>query len=536
MKVFLLCLVIYSVSAGHVDPNQSILCDICQFVGDEVNGRILTNDAKREVISVAKVVCSQLPFFSKECDAAVEEHGKEWVDELFRLFDVDMLCSKVHLCTSAVQYPNFFQLKDGEACTACMDGLDLVRIIIESEDMKGLLHVVVNETCMAVGGNVASCETLVDTIVDQILGNLVPMFNVKALCVNAGACPAHLHVTKPTQLGCTVCKDIFGIINNTVNSPEVEELIQIAVNQTCQLIGFGVEQCEHVFIYLAGSIMHNVKMAVKPDFICGKMGSCPVSDAPCPYLSAMQSDEGCKACMDGLDLVDQILKSNNTLDLLHIAIDEICKAIGGDVATCAALIDGTLDPIINNLIAMFDPASLCKQTGACPALQHTKWEGGVFCEACVDGVLELQNIAEDTETDEMLDDLTDILCNAIQIPFCKTVIGSIVKESLSDVENLNPNITCANIGACSSVSAEEKLEVTGKVGDTCSECTMIAGEVITLLENQEVDSLIKEAISEICTVLPISDCETTIDGYFDQLVALIKNLDAKTLCSLIGLC
>ena len=533
MIAVLLCVVI-SVSAGNVNPAENVLCDVCHFIGDEVTGRVLTEEAERKVISLAKTVCSKIPVFSAECELAVSQHGKDWVDTLFRLVDVDMLCSKAHLCTTNTVE---FTLRDGEACTACMDGLDMVKMVIESEDMKGLLHVIVNETCSAVGGNVASCEALVDTILDQILGNLVPMFNVKALCVNAGACPASL-AAKPTEIGCTVCRDVFGIVSSAVNSPEVEELIEITVNQTCLLVGFGVDQCEHVFLYLASSILDSVKLSVRPDSICATLGSCPVSDTPF-HLSPVEGKEGCKACMDGMDLVDQILKSPSTLDLLHIAIDEICMAIGGDVATCQGIIEGTLDPIISNLIALFDPASLCKQAGACPALENTKWEGGVFCDACVDGVLELQNIAEDTETDEMLDELTDILCNVIQIPFCKTVIGSIIKESLTDVESLNPNTTCANIGACSNLDEQDQVrsyEVRSSVGDTCSECTMIAGELITLLENQQVDALLKEAISEICTVLPISDCETTLDGYFDQLVALLKNLDAKTLCSLIGLC
>ena len=529
--VLLLVSLVVCSGAAHVDPNQSVLCDICQFLGDEVNSRVLTDNAKREVIHLAKAACSKLPFFSKECDLAVDQHGKDWVDQLFSLFDVDVLCSKAHLCTSEVD----FRLRDGEACTACMDGLDLVKMIIESEDMKGLLHVVVNETCMAAGGNVPSCEALVDTIIDQILGNLVPMFNVKALCVNAGACPAELHVTPPSELGCTVCKDVFGIVSTTVNAPEVEELIQISVNQTCQLIGFGVEQCEHVFLYLAGSVLDNVKMAVKPDYICGKLGSCSKSAAPCPYLSSLRDDEGCKACMDGLDLVDQILKSNDTLDLVHIAVDEVCKAIGGDVDTCKSIVDGILDPVIQNLITLFDPASLCKQSGACPALRHTKWEGGIFCEACVDGVLELKNIAEDHETDDMLNELTEILCSSIKIPFCKSVIGSIIKESLEDVENLDPNVTCANIGACT--STQQRPEQPARVGDTCSECKMVTGKILAFIEDPKEVLKVMQVIHELCPMLPISDCETTLDDYYQRFVILLKYMfNAETICEIIGLC
>jgi len=278
-------------------------------------------------------------------------------------------------------------------------------------------------------------------------------------------------------------------------------------------------------------------MGVNPDYMCGKMGSCPKIDIP--FTSTLKDDEGCKACMDGLDIVDIILKSNETMDLVNIAVDEICMAIGGDVGTCKSIIIGILDPIIENLVKLFDPASLCKQAGACPAYLNTKWEGGIFCDACIDGVLELKNIAEDHETDDMLNELTNIVCNTVQIPFCKSIIGAVIKESLSDVENLNPNVTCTNIGACTaaSVAPVTKLDfLPEKVGDTCSECTAIAGEIITLLQNDEVDSLIKEAISELCTVLPISDCEATIDGYFDEIVALLKNLDGKTLCSLVGLC
>jgi len=616
-----------------LENDQGLLCDVCEFVGDEVNKRILTKETREQVVKVAGLVCDKLPIFGKECKSTVEEYGDDLVDKLFKLFNVETICAKAHLCQTKNDIPAFFGVSDSEGCKACMDGLTIVKIIIDSDQFEDLLDITVTEICMAAGGDVKTCTAISTTIVNQIAENLRPMFVPAALCQSAGACPATdlLADAKVSGSGCIVCKDSFQIIKNLLTSAEVSEILDVAIDETCIAMGFGVETCEK----LAGTIFHeildNLMASFDPDFICGHLGSCP--QKPCPFLASLGADsEGCKACVDALGIVQQILEAPATIDLVHIAVDETCVAIGGDAKTCEAIVDGIIDPIITNLITLFKPRSLCAQAGACPAsllsvpnkmgcvacedtfsiikkvlesdelaelvhlginktcgaiggaagrqcimilsvvvdnsrlqllplfnphavcaqtgacpahLEESNLQGGIFCDFCKDSVLELKNIAADQATDAMLDEITAIICNTVKIPFCKTVIGSVVQQELTSILALDANSTCTNVGACTPDFTVETVAVetvavetvaVETVGDTCSECESIANEIVALLKNEEVDSLIKEAITEICTVLPIANCEATIDGYFDQIVALIKNMTGKDICGLIGLC
>jgi hypothetical protein len=334
-------------------------------------------------------------------------------------------------------------------------------------------------------------------------------------------------------------------------------------------------------------------------------------------MQGLQDDDGCKACTDGMDIIKNILNSKDTLDLLHIAVHEICGLVS--VSGCEILADTALDQILNKVLPMFDPVAICKQVGACPALEIQDLyspakvgDDSPVCQGCHDLFGEIKKSASDPATKVISKDLAPVICELVSIPFCESLVSKFLESNLEKAQNLDVDGTCAALGACQGevssfedyctectevadqvlkllkdpeyqkkleafldelctvlpipdcketlhtyllmfetlingmdgktlcgylgVCSYKKLELAKKVGDTCSECTMIAGEVITLLENGQVDALIKEAITEVCTILPISDCEKTLDGYFDEIVALLKSLDAKTLCSLIGLC
>ena len=330
----------------------------------------------------------------------------------------------------------------------------------------------------------------------------------------------------------------------------------------------------------------------------------------------LKDDDACKACTDGMDIIQTILNSKDTLDLLHIAVHEICGLVS--VSGCEIIADTALDQIIQKLLPMFNPDSICKEIGACPALQpllSLEVGDSPVCQGCHDLLGELKKVANDPDTKAISKDLAPVICELVSIPFCESLVSKLLEENLVKVQNLDVDGTCVALKACDGELVEpvevgdacsecaqiadlvlkelqdpavqqeleavldevctilpisdcketlhsyllmietliagmdgktlcgyiglcsyKRPEQPAKVGDTCSECTMVAGEIISLIENQQIDSLIKEAITELCTVLPISDCETTLDGYFDEIVALLKNIDAQTLCSLIGLC
>lgn len=312
-------------------------------------------------------------------------------------------------------------------------------------------------------------------------------------------------------------------------------MVHIAVNESCIAStsnSHSVDVCEKLAGKIADEILGNLLPLFDTEGICASMGVCTSSS---PLLQT--TPEGCKACVAALDLVDVVLKSNDLKDLADVAMDELCIVMGGRVDVCQKILRGVIDPIITNVVQLFDPKMLCSQAGACPAKQVTGVSlvgSNVFCDPCKEAIIELHNIVEDNETDVLLTELSAILCNFIDIPFCKSVTAAIINESLADLDTTDPSGTCASIGACNSALAF--YDTPSKLEDNCSECTSIATQVKAALSNPEIVTLLKDAVGELCSVLPITDCAETLDGYLDQAVALIKTLDPKTLCTLIGMC
>ena len=435
-----------AVCATTISPLQdSIQCEMCEFLGDEVVKRVLTNATIDEVLAATEKVCSELPFVSNECSALVKEYGHFYLDLLVGSIDVQQLCSKIGLCSQQVRHliesTELLQvirkgLQDEEECKACTDGMDVVQTILTSKDTLDLVHIAVHEICGLT--TVAFCEVIADTAIDQFLDKLIPMFNPDAICKQIGACPAPQVVASlvgDDSALCVGCHDLLGEVKKVANDPET-----IAINKDLAPV-----ICELVSIPFCNSLITKF-------------------------------------------LEGTLVKAQN------LDVEQTCVALDA----CSG--------------AVAEVGDVCSE-----------------CAQIADLVIkELQDPAVQQQIEAVLDQA----CSILPIPDCKETLHSYMVMIETIISGMDGKTVCGYAGLCSSVQET----VRNSVGDTCSECTMIAGELITLLENQQVDALLKEAISEICTVLPISDCETTLDGYFDQLVALLKNLDAKTLCSLIGLC
>jgi len=539
MKVAALiaCLVVATL-AVHQTPKQSLLCDVCRFVGKEVNMRILDESTKKEFLEAASEICLIMPSpWNNKCLDTISEHGPAIVEEIFKTLDLEDYCEEIkfngeYMCPHNSTVDVSSQVKDGEGCQACKDTLDMVRMLITSDDMKDLIHVAINETCMAIGANVESCEAITGTVIDEILGNLLPMFNGDALCRFAGACPMPSWLAAHSSgVGCLLCKDGFGILEGVASSAELADILNVAVNQTCELAGFAKGSCDQIGSLISNQLLSALKQIVNPDMVCAKLGACPATAVKELFQATVQDKEGCKACMDGLDIVQLILTADETEDLVHIAVHELCMAMGGVADTCTKIVEGVIDPILKQLIFQFNPATLCKKAGACPTLQLVN-EDGKLCDFCMDGIMEVKNIAADKATQDMLNELTGLICDTISIPFCRGALNTVVKELLQGLESLNPNTTCSTLDACSSFHVEE-----GVNGPICSACSAATNMVINgLVNNKEFHVLVNKAIHGMCKVIPSDDCVTWMDEGFTAVMAILKSYGGIGVCDLIGLC
>jgi len=454
--VLIACLVAATL-AVHQEPKRSLLCDACYFIGKEVKP---SESTKKEALDIIEDVCATVgvvfPPLGAGCELIVRLKGKEIIDDIFdKHLNVEAMCDQIsfeghYLCPHNTTAPNVFsQLKEGESCQACKDGLNMVKTLINSDDMKDMIHVIVNETCMAIGGDVASCEAITDSVIDEILGNLLPMFNVEALCRFAGSCPVPAWLDgKSSELGCLLCKDGFGILERIFASPELADIVNVAVNQTCQLIGYGEDSCLFVGKFMGTKLLNTLKQVVEPVTVCGKVGACPLTPAPKNVLAIVHNEEGCKACMDGLKIVDSILKSNETRDLVHIAVSELCVAIGGEVDVCTRIIDGIIDPILNKAISMYNPDTLCKSSGACPKTQLEE-DLGDACSSCTMVTnLVINGIVGNSEFKALVDEAISGICSIIPFKQCVPIMDAGFAQVMNMIKSYGGRGLCSLFQLC----------------------------------------------------------------------------------------
>ena len=538
--VLIACLVAATLAVRQ-KPEQSFLCDVCRFMGKEMNMRVLDDDTKEEFLNNAQEMCTVLPSpWSKMCLNAVTEHGSEIVDEIFKTLDLEPYCNELDIFGYSLCPHNSTleiiskAVKSEDGCKACKDSLDMLKMLLTSEDMKDLIHVAINETCMAIGGNVESCEAITTSVVDEILGNLLPMFNVDALCRFSGACSAPSWLAAHSaDVECLLCKDGFGIIEGMIASPELSNILDIAVNETCTAIGVGEDRCTTIGKFMRDQILDILKATVNPEMICGEIGVCPaIIKDEVVFESSVKANEGCKACMDAFDLIQAILKADETEDLVHIAVNELCMTIAGSQSeTCSNIIKGIIDPILKQLVFMFDPATICKKAGVCPNLLMVDAEG-VVCDICIDGIDEVKNIAADKEVADMLSKVTDLICGSLSIPFCRGALNTVIKEALQGIEGLDTNATCASLDACPKYYLDDNLG-----NPFCSMCTMATNKVITtIVENKEFHALVSKAITLVCKVWPGDECPEILEEVFQTTIKTLETFGGRGLCSLIGLC
>lgn len=539
VAVLIACLVAATLAVRQ-KPQQSFLCDVCHFMGKEMNMRVLDDDTKEQFLETAQEMCVVLPSsLVNQCIAMVNQHGTEIVDEIFKTLNLEPYCDEIEIFGEAL-CPHDSTLntmtstmKSEDGCKACKDSLDMLKMLLSSEDMKDLLHVAINETCMAIGGSVDVCEAMVTTVVDEILGNLLPMFNVEALCRFSGSCAAPSWLAAhSSDVECLLCKDGFGMIEALITSPELTDILDVATNMTCKALGID-DRCKDIGSFLTEQLVDYLKEVANPDMVCGQLGVCPaVVKEKALFQAAVQANEGCKACMDAFDIIQSIMKAKETEDLVHIAVNEMCLAIAGNQAeTCEKIVEGIIDPIIKQLVFLFDPATLCKKAGACANLLMVDAEGAI-CDICIDGIEEVKNIAEDKEVADMLSKITDVVCDAISIPFCKAALNTIVKEALQGMKNIDANATCATLDACPKYYLEN---VAG--GPFCSMCEMASNAVINaIVKNKEFHALVSKGIALVCKVWPGDDCPQLLDTAFQAMIQALEAFGGQEICTLIGLC
>ena len=435
------------------------------------------------------------------------------------------------------------QVKDSAQCNLCKAGLTELQTIAGDPKIKDILTLAKNYLCKSIP--IENCD---DWVSEQLsyLAEDVNKIDPAAACTKMKACSTDRYMT--SQVGetkpCAFCEFVGEEVRSLLNDKTVED-VSDAVIAMChsELPAVLATGCEAVVKEYGTPFIERFFKDLDVTEACAEIGLCSEdvrhmiqASEPFQVLSkALKESDGCKACKDGVIELKMVLSNPDTLDLMHIGVKEMCALV--KTPLCELLANTAIDNIVKELIKKLDAEKMC--SGLCVkneniiAVESPSLEEKPLCEACEDALGEIKKVANDKETQEMIKDLAQVICGHISIPFCQTVFDKLIKSQVDHLKNINVKGTCAMMPGCGTKEAP----VTGNdLGNTCSQCTFIADELLTVLRNADIDSLIKEGIDEVCSVIPIPNCAAQLDKYVDLVFDFIKKLDGKSLCSMIGMC
>jgi len=152
------------------------------------------------------------------------------------------------------------------------------------------------------------------------------------------------------------------------------------------------------------------------------------------------------------------------------------------------------------------------------------------CELCNSTLTELKVIYQDTETQDLISLVVDLVCEVVPIPDCVNYIDGYLNGISRTVLDLNPSEKCVSLGACpKDFQAATGL---GKVKQ-CEVCATVADLIIDTLKNPDLEARVEAVLDRLCDLLSKSaQCKTMVHEYLTTAVQFItmENLNGHNLC------
>lgn len=438
---------------------------------------------------------------------------------------------------------------DAASCRLCTAILKEAKVAWTDPSTQDLIKLATDGICATVP--IEDCSNWINeqvSVIDQSIAGMIPQHT----CASIGMCPAMSaaapEVDAITDVECDFCEFVGDeVVKYIVTNASIDLLVNLT-ESVCSKIPLVSNECEQLVMEYGNYYLHLIADKIDVAALCVKAGLCKQETREMIYnhplfavaVRSVQEGEGCAACKDGMDMIKLILNSPDLKDLTHIAVKEFCSVV--HFSGCDAIVEVVINQILNEYVPKFDPENMCIGFGACPnntavAVVDEEVGDAEICEVCHDALAEVKKIANDPGSAAIVTDLAPVICEAISIPFCARIIGSLVTTQFDKLKTLDPTKECVKLAACPAYGAlNAVLKAVNSNDPACDRCTQVADQVIAGLEDEQVDTIIRDEIGELCSLLPLPDCKETLDGYLNQLISLLKLTNGKQICTMAGIC
>ncbi|XP_065668837.1 uncharacterized protein LOC100208544 isoform X6 [Hydra vulgaris] len=569
-----------SVSHKNVSP-KSVSCELCTMAMSSLEDILKGNETKAEVKQALEQVCGFLPASLKsECDQLVDTYSNQIVDLIVaELSDPNSICKQIGLCASKIKKVMTKtvkqDVKQGVTCELCTMVISYLENILKGNETKAEIKQTLEQVCGFLPASVKSeCDQLVVSYSDEIIDLIIELADPNSICKLIGLCTSQVNKVEqiqPKGVSCELCTMAMSSLEDILKGNETKAEVKQALEQACGFLPASLKsECDQLVDTYSDEIVDLIVAELSdPNAICKQIGLCASKIKKVMTKTVKQGvKQGvtCELCTMVISYLENILKGNETKAEIKQTLEQVCGFLPASVKSeCDQLVVSYSDKIIDLIIELADPNSICKLIGLCTSqvnkVKQTQPKSD-SCELCTMAMSSLEDILKGNETKAEVKQALEQVCGFLPASLkseCDQLVDAYSDQIVDLVvaELSDPNAICKQIGLCTSkinkvmtktekqsvkqLSQVNKVKQAQPKGDSCELCTMAMSSLEDILKGNETKAEVKQALEQVCGFLPASlksECDQLVDAYSDQIVDLIviELSDPNAICKQIGLC
>lgn len=561
-------------------------CEICKLIVNEVDWYIKRNASSKSINSTVAKVCNKLPsVFKILCTSmapAIVKHLEDGIDPA-------STCVYMKLCTQETELVEFNRKDEAnplecEICKLLINELDKYLVTNATKDK---IEEAVTKFCDSLP---AEIKAFCDEYKDKIIQALIDGVTGDEICKLIKLCTAKTEeyfsqVPVPQiqevadevgDLKCELCTVIINLLDSQLEKNASAATINNTVFSLCALLPAEIKQsCEAI----APTIVKKIEGGFDPQTACKDIRLCAdtfsgvLDDSWLDVVNQLKEqndmnknleDAKCELCEFLINIIDQELGQNASLDKINNTIYSVCNLLPDAIKATCELVAPT---IVKELANGLDPLKTCEKVKLCTngtlntgllqglkehvnrvirgpsvsAPQDAKCELCEFLVTIIDK--ELGQNASLEKINSTIYGLCNLLPAAIK-PECELIAPSIVKEL---AKGLDPLKTCETVKLCTNGSrgydqkeeSRKEMENEAKrVKDSlgCQVCEFVVQIVDEYIKNNSTGESINTTVYKICALLP-EPIQDLCNQAAPQIVKTIEDgVDPKKVCTEIKLC
>ncbi|EAX93694.1 Saposin-like type B, region 1 family protein [Trichomonas vaginalis G3] len=347
--------------------------------------------------------------------------------------------------------------------------------------------------------------------------------------------PAIIQESMSNGFSCDICTILVDKIEDLLKDQKTEQEIADELSQYCSILGTKYQSnCVKLVQQYLPLIMIYLEKGIEHAQICTKLGYC---DSMIQARNVQVT--ACDMCTKVVGTIEELLKNSYAEAEIAAYIAQLCDTIPFPVSTlCQVIVEKYIPIIIKWLESGMEHADICTKLGFCSTQGVTVVNGG-GCDMCTKVVGTIEELLKNSYAEAEIAAYIAQLCDTIPFPvstLCQVIVEKyipiIIKWLESGMEHAD---ICTKLGFCS-----KSIVAKPDNGLTCDVCKKIIAQVKRCLDDQKVESEIREYLDSLCETLPVpysTLCKSVVDDHLVEIIKCIEaGMDHLQICAKLGYC